>query len=186
MIRTRHILVTAGKIIPKKNFDLFVRVVHSLRKRGVEVTGVIIGDGPFREKIGKLIRSFDLDSYCLMTGFVPKYEDVLRYMSGASVYVYLEKNVPFGLTPLEAGSLGVPVVAFEGGGVEETIVDGENGRELPSNYDAGQIANLIEEMLSAPPGELNRMGQRGSEMASRWTWEKRYAHFSEIIADALG
>jgi glycosyltransferase involved in cell wall biosynthesis len=180
-IRSQHILVSTGKIIPKKNFDLFVQVVHRLRQREVDVTGVIVGDGPLRERVARLIRSLELEPYCLMTGFVSEYADVLRYMSGATLYVYLERDVPFGLTPLEAGSLGVPVVAFEGGGVEETVVDGENGRKLPAAYGAEEIADLIAGLLEGSAEELARMGDRAKEMVKRWTWGRAYDRFLEYL-----
>ena len=180
-IRSPYILVTAGKLIPKKNFDLFVRVIDRLRRDGVDVTGVIIGDGPFRERVARLIRSLDLASHCLMTGFVAAYDDVLRYMSGATIYVYLERNVPFGLTPLEASSLAVPVVAFEGGGVDETVVDGETGRTIPTHYDAEDIARLLADMLQHDRGMLRRWGERGAQVAVGWTWEQSYTRFVGLM-----
>lgn len=180
-IDTDHVLVTAGKIIPKKNFDIFVRVVGELRNRGLDVSGVIIGDGPLRSRIESLIASLGISEHCRMVGFVPDYEDVLRYMSGATVYLYLERKVPFGLTPLEAGSLGVPVVAFRGGGVEETVIDGENGRKLPSRYGPEEIADVLEEMLRAGPETLAAMGRRGREIAERWSWDASYDRFRTAL-----
>jgi phosphatidylinositol alpha-1,6-mannosyltransferase len=180
-IDTRHVLVTVGKLIPKKNFDMFVRVVKELRDRGRDVGGVIIGDGPLRDEIEGLIVRLGLEGRCLMTGFLREYEEVLRYMSGATIYMYLERNVPFGLTPVEAGSLGVPVVAYEGGGADETIVPGENGRKLPAGYGSEEIADVVEELLEAPEGVLAEMGDAGRTMAARWSWEAAYDRFLEGI-----
>lgn len=181
-VKTDQVLLTAGKLIPKKNFDMFVRVVHMLRRDGLDVTGVIIGDGPLRERILGLIRSLDLEGYCLMTGFVEAYDDVLRLMSGATIYVYLERNVPFGLTPLEAGSVGVPTVTFAGGGVEETIVDGENGCKLPIEYGAEEVAAAVGALLSGPAEELSRLGRNGRVHAQRWTWDRSYERFRKHVA----
>lgn len=173
-VESEHIILSAGKIIPKKNFDLFVQAVGVLRDRGLDVSGVIIGDGPFRGRIESLVQRMDLRQHCILTGFLPDHADVLRYMSGADVYVYLEPNVPFGLTPLEAGSLGVPVVAFEGGGVEETIRDGENGRKIASSCGPEEIADIVQELLLLSTEERRQMGNRGRQLAARWTWERSY------------
>lgn len=181
-----HVLVSVGKIVPKKNFDLFVRTVDLLRRSRIDVAGVIVGDGPLRARIADLIERLGLEEHCVMVGFVPEYRDVLRYMSGASVYVYLEKNVPFGLTPLEAGSLGVPVVAYRGGGVEETIVDGENGYKLSHNSGPEQIAAVVRDLLSRPPAERAKMGACGRRMAEHWTWTRAYDRFRRIIGGADG
>jgi glycosyltransferase involved in cell wall biosynthesis len=101
-------------------------------------------------------------------------------MSGATIYLYLERDVPFGLTPLEAGSVGAPVVAFEGGGVEETVIDGENGRKVPSSWGADEIAGLLLELLSSPE-TLKLMGDTGRRRALRWTWHGAYERFSQLI-----
>ena len=182
-IKTDHVLVTVGKLIPKKNMDIFVKVVHLLRQKGVDVSGVIIGDGPLSGSIEHLIRSLKLEPYCLMTGFVPEYEDVQRLLSGATVHVFLEKLVPFGLTPLEAGSLRVAVVAYEGGGVEETVVYGENGYKLPLHYGVEQIAEVLQGMLLGSPNLLRTMGRKGASMALNWTWDRAYDRFLGNIED---
>ena len=175
--------MTVGKLIPKKNMDLFVKVVHLLRQKRVDVSGVIIGDGPLSGSIEHLIRSLKLEPYCLMTGFVPEYEDVQRLLSGATVHVFLEKLVPFGLTPLEAGSLRVAVVAYEGGGVEETVVYGENGYKLPLHYGVEQIAEVLQGMLLGSPNLLRTMGRKGASMALNWTWDRAYDRFLGNIED---
>jgi glycosyltransferase involved in cell wall biosynthesis len=77
--------------------------------------------------------------------------------------------------------LGVPVVAFEGGGVEETVVDGENGRKLPAAYGAEEIADLIAGLLEGSAEELARMGDRAKEMVKRWTWGRAYDRFLEYL-----
>jgi glycosyltransferase involved in cell wall biosynthesis len=46
---------------------------------------------------------------------------------GAKAFVALAENEDFGITPVEAMAAGTPVLAFEGGGYRETVIDGVTG-----------------------------------------------------------
>lgn len=184
-IDSRQILVTAGKLIPKKNIPLFVEILAGLRSRGLDVAGVVVGDGPMRSEIELSIARHGLEEACLLAGFIPSYEDVLRIISGASLYLYLERRVPFGLTPIEAGAVGVPVVAFEGGGVEETVADGVNGWKIPEDWGAEQITELLASLLNEPD-KLLQQGREGRRMAAERTWSRSYADFAQLIESRAG
>lgn len=179
-VKSRHILVSAGKLIAKKNFPLFVEIVATLRKLGVDVSGVIIGAGPARRSIERAIARHSVRDACILAGHLADHQDVLRLISGASLYLYLERRVPFGLTPLEAGSVGVPVAAFAGGGVDETVVDGLNGHTLPEHWGATEIAGLLTRIL-ANPDALRRQGQEGRRMAAERSWSRSHDEFARWI-----
>lgn len=51
----------------------------------------------------------------------------LELMSGAKAYIFASEDEDFGITPVEAMSVGTPVIAYKSGGVKETVVDGETG-----------------------------------------------------------
>lgn len=45
----------------------------------------------------------------------------------AIAFLFCSKNEDFGITPIEAMTYGVPVIAFWGGGTKETIIEGKTG-----------------------------------------------------------
>jgi glycosyltransferase involved in cell wall biosynthesis len=45
----------------------------------------------------------------------------------AKGFIALARNEDFGITPVEAMAAGTPVIAFNGGGFKETVVDGKTG-----------------------------------------------------------
>jgi glycosyltransferase involved in cell wall biosynthesis len=47
--------------------------------------------------------------------------------AGAKGFIALAKDEDFGMTPVEAMAYGTPVIAFNGGGFKETVVDGVTG-----------------------------------------------------------
>ena len=50
-----------------------------------------------------------------------------RAYTGAVGFIALAKNEDFGITPVEAMAAGTPVIAFNGGGFRETVIDGKTG-----------------------------------------------------------
>ncbi|HET7099432.1 MAG TPA: glycosyltransferase [Patescibacteria group bacterium] len=61
-----------------------------------------------------------------MLGFVSD-EEKFILMAKAKAFVALAKNEDFGMTVVESQAAGTPVIAFNGGGFKETIVDGVTG-----------------------------------------------------------
>lgn len=54
-------------------------------------------------------------------------EEKFKLMAKAKGFVALARNEDFGMTVVEAHATGTPVIAFNGGGFKETIVEGVNG-----------------------------------------------------------
>ena len=67
--------------------------------------------------------------------------ELCSLIRGAVAVVSMAHSEPFGLTPIEAQSLGTPALFVDEGGFRETITDGVSGRLLPRNdYSAWHIA----------------------------------------------
>lgn len=54
-------------------------------------------------------------------------KEKLELMKGAKAYIFASYDEDFGITPVEAMSIGTPVIAYKSGGVQETVVDGKTG-----------------------------------------------------------
>ena len=70
---------------------------------------------------------------------------------------------PFGAAGLEAMRYGLPVVAFDAGGIGEWLRNGENGFLVPW-MDRAQFARRVEELLRDKP-LARQMGARGRHLA---------------------
>ena len=89
--------------------------------------------------------------------------DLVSLMRGARAIVSLAHKESFGLTPIEAFSVGTPPLFVDEGGFRDTIVDGENGRLL----DRGDTASWHSALEQASdPSTREGWSTRGRERIS--------------------
>ena len=111
--------VIVSALVPYKHVELAIEAA-AVRKRRL----VVIGGGPLlaslREQSGARA-GMDVT----LLGAVSR-EVIIDYVSRARSFI-LPGIEDFGITPLEAMALGTPVVALRGGGVLDSVVEGESG-----------------------------------------------------------
>jgi len=54
-------------------------------------------------------------------------EELVALYRGAKAFLALSTDEDFGITPVEAMLSGIPVIAYNGGGYRETVIDGKTG-----------------------------------------------------------
>jgi glycosyltransferase involved in cell wall biosynthesis len=168
----RNLIIYAGQIIRGKGVDV---LLESLALVQVPFECFIFGDGNHRSFCQKLARKLGLDGRARsdgaptrrvhFKGFVPQ-EDLKCYYREASLAVLSSLwPEPFGAVGLEAMRCGLPVVAFDAGGIGEWLKDGENGFLVPWMDRAG-FARRIEQLL-LDKTFARRMGERGLQLAAQ-------------------
>jgi mannosylfructose-phosphate synthase len=108
-----------------------------------------------------------------------------NYYAAADAYLFLERNVPFGMTVLEAAASGTPSITPRGGATTDTVVHEKTGFLVDESLSIPEIATCI---LSIVQSDSMRqaMKHQAKEHASKYTW-RRYAqqvHDSFIRATA--
>ncbi|MGH7559292.1 MAG: glycosyltransferase family 4 protein [Gemmatimonadota bacterium] len=118
------ILIFVGRLERAKRADRFVRVLARVGDTIPGTRGWIVGDGPLRRDIERLAHECGVSD---RTCFLGATDDVASLMNAADLLVVTSDTEGIPATVLEAGFLGVPVVATGVGGLPECIVDGETG-----------------------------------------------------------
>jgi alpha-1,3-rhamnosyl/mannosyltransferase len=93
-------------------------------------------------------------------------DDVPSLLAGAAVFAYPSRYEGFGLPPLEAMALGVPVVATATGAIPEVVKDAALLVE-PGDPDA--LAQAIDTVLH-DDDTRRRLIDRGRARAAGFTW----------------
>lgn len=111
----------------------------------------IAGDGPEKRKIKKYIHKRGLEQTVRLLGDISPNE-ITYYYQEADIFIFASQAETQGLVILEAMAGGCPVVAINASGIDDMIINGENGFKTRDNLNewSSQIIKVMEdEMLRA-------------------------------------
>jgi glycosyltransferase involved in cell wall biosynthesis len=148
-------LLNVARWQPHKGFRYLVDAVHLLQERGqfpADHRVVIIGKPAnreqelFREEIFAQMKSKGVFDRFV---FVESCSDsgLRAFYKRAITLVHPSTSEGFGLTLIEAMSMGTPVIACDASGPSEILDHGRYGCLVPKG-DAGKLADVIERILS--------------------------------------
>jgi len=153
-------IIFAGQIIRGKGVDFLLR---SLAKVRTPFRCEILGDGSHRGRCEKLTAELRLMERVHFHGYLsPALMDTF-YKDATVAAVSSVWPEPFGMTGIEAMRRGLPVVAFDVGGIREWLKDGENGYLVPPK-DCTQFATRMDQLLQDKP-LARRLGENGLRLA---------------------
>lgn len=157
----RNLIVYAGQIVRGKGVDV---LLESLARVTTPFECVIIGDGSHRHACEQLSDRLGLGERVRFTGFLPQ-AAIAGYYREASLSVMSSLwPEPFGATGIEAMRCGLPVVAFDAGGIREWLQDGVNGHLVPW-MDRSAFAACVDDLLG-DKAAARRLGENGRRLAS--------------------
>ena len=111
-----------GKLIPRKGWERMLEIQKHLIMDGISAKFYIIGDGPLREKLQKMISEYGLEDNVVFTGYKM---NPYAYLSRCIVAVCASKAEGFSTAAVESLMVGTPFCTIEVGGMYELL--GENG-----------------------------------------------------------
>lgn len=159
-----------GKLERNKGAGLLPEIFRALdtdqRRQvgGQPYTLVIAGSGSLQPDIERELAELGVRAQFLV--WAP-HDEVLRLMANCTVLLFpSEWGEPLSRVLLEAGALGVPIVAMPTGGTPDIISDGVNGALAAT---AEQFAHRLVRLL-ANPAERQRLGE-----AARRSTRERFA-----------
>jgi len=177
----RNLILFAGQIIRGKGVDILMR---ALAKVSVPFECEIFGDGHHRRYCEQLCAKLGLSKRVRFRGFVAQEQMESSYLEATVLAVSSVWPEPFGLVGPEAMRYGLPVVAFDSGGIAEWLRNGENGFLVPW-MDTDQFATRLQELL-CNKGLARQMGLRGRERVHReYAAPAQVARLETLFRDVL-
>jgi glycosyltransferase involved in cell wall biosynthesis len=159
------LVLYAGRHIPEKGVPAIVPAIALARRSLPALRAVILGDGPDRPEVLRLVAELGLDEAVEVPGFVAT-ETAEELMGRALCMLLPSRREGYGLVVIEAAARGTPsvVVAGPDNAAVELVTEGENGFIAPS----------------ASPGDLAqsivRVHEQGSALRnSTAAWFERHA-----------
>ena len=164
-----------GQLIRGKGADLMIPALARLK---VPFLCTVAGDGKDRAMLENMVKQYDLSNKVKFTGFVSEPENLWQ---GHDVFCFpVRWQEPFGLVGLEAMAHGIPVVAFDRGGVKEWLNDPQTGFAIPEYGDLETAFTLLAEN----PEMLQIMGKCGKKTAEEKFSERSFLEkFTSLLQE---
>jgi glycosyltransferase involved in cell wall biosynthesis len=127
------LVVFAGRHIPEKRVGAIPSAIAQARASLPELRAAILGDGPERPEVLRLVGALGLGEHIDVPGFVST-ETVEDFLGRALCLLLPSRREGYGMVVIEAAARGTPslVVAAPDNAAVELISEGENGFVVPS------------------------------------------------------
>lgn len=152
------LLGIVGRLDPDKGQEDTLAAFARIAQHFPTAYLVIVGDGPRRTSLALQAAQLQLADRVVITGYRT---DVPRLLDAMDVFAHPSRREPFGLAIAEASAAGLPVVAYDEGGIPEIVSQSETGLLAPAG-DIEDLARCLERLL-ADPALAQGMGARGKE-----------------------
>lgn len=178
------VIGTASALRPVKKIDDFIRLVERLARENPRVAGLIAG--PVRPGdegyLAQLLAQIDAAQLGSRLQWLKRVDPIEPFYHACDIFVSTSEYETFGNSVCEAMACRRPVVAYQGGSVQEVV--GDAGRVV----ETGDLENLIAETrrLVDDGAQQRELGERGRRrVESLFNPEQSLAQVLEIYDQLL-
>ena len=152
-------LLFVGRLTTQKGIEGLIDAMARMRNRA---TLDVVGDGTLADKLASRVRELGIGDRVNWLGQLsqPRLVDLYRR---ATALVVPSIDEGLGLVAIEAQLCETPVVAYESGGLTETVQHDRTGILVPPG-DLGALATALDSLLDAPE-RASEMGRAGRMVA---------------------
>jgi glycosyltransferase involved in cell wall biosynthesis len=179
----KPVVLFVGSLIPRKGLPFLVEAAKKIVKQQADTKFVIVGDGPLKSQLMSNLDKANLSgNFTFLSGLT---EDALAAVYNcADVFVLPSIQEGQGIVLLEAQAAAKPVVAFDVGGVNEAVLDGETGL-LVNRGNSDELADALLKLLS-DESLREKMGARGRRFVmDNFTWDVCAERMLAVYREAL-
>jgi glycosyltransferase involved in cell wall biosynthesis len=144
-----------GRITQIKRPDRFLDVVAEVKSRGIDLNFIVAGAGELLQYCQERSKAENLP-----VTFLGWREDIEVVLAAADFVLLTSDNEGTPLSLIQAGMVGIPVVATNVGSTNEIVVNGETG--LLTDLSIDQLANAVAKVVTDSALRA-KMGAAGKE-----------------------
>jgi glycosyltransferase involved in cell wall biosynthesis len=179
-------LVFVGRLVPYKGADMLLEAAAELVRAG-RVTVTLIGDGPERGKLEKLVEDQQLADGVTLVGWV-EHEQLAGALAEHDVFAFPSIREFGGAVVLEAMAVGLVPVVCDYGGPGELVTDA-TGYRLPMTSRKGIVEALKAALtqIADDPAALEPMAAAAQRrVEANFTWSAKARQVAEVYSWVLG
>ena len=179
-------ILCVGRLVKRKGQDKLIKALPEIKDEFPNVRLLLVGEGPLRKKLSKLVKKLQLEDNVIFTGRV-SYEELPKYFRVGDIFAMPARTRNFGLEVeglgivyLEASATGLPVIVGSSGGAPDALIQGETGYVVDGR-NVEEIARQISYLIRDPES-AKRLGAKGRDwIESNWSWQLWGEKFSEVL-----
>jgi phosphatidyl-myo-inositol dimannoside synthase len=174
-VEGKTILLTVGRLVPRKGVAWFVKEVMPCLDDSYVY--IIVGNGPDFERISSLVGQCRLEGRVFLLGRVTA-EMRNRLFQASDMFIMPNVEVDgdvegFGIAAIEAGCCGLPVVASDVQGLKDAVLHGRTGFRV----EAGNTEGFVDRIKKM---DLDRGAVR-SCVIEAFDWERVSQRYEEVL-----
>src|SRR5579883_122438 len=167
---TAVVILSVGKFVKRKGFDLIIEALTPLLTLGLDVHYVLCGNGSYEPELYSLARRLRVERRVHFAGYVPD-QKLAGYYAACDIVAMLtldDHNLDsLGMVFQEAGYFGKPVITSYFGGFTDLIRHEENGI-MVNLYPGNEILQAFRR-LCQDKQLREQLGRTGKALANRRT-----------------
>jgi 1,2-diacylglycerol 3-alpha-glucosyltransferase len=188
--------LASARFVEKKNLPTLIRAYAEYRQRS-EVRDrksdishqhspwdlVVLGDGPLKTDLCRLISDLRLNEHVHLPGFKP-HDELPVYYALANALVHASTTEQWGLVVNEAKASGLPVIVSNRCGCAPELVSGNGFTFDPTSE--GELTARLLEMASLSDEERKRLGDNSYRIAANFAPERFGEGLERAASVAMG
>ena len=171
------------RLTPHKQLDHLVQAVPELLRRWPDLHVDIAGTGPAHDSLLARVRQLGLEQTVSLPGRVSE-QAKNDLLSRAWLTVAPSLAEGWGLTVLEANTVGTPAVAYDVPGLRDAVRDGVTGWLVPAGEGlATSVTAALEELEN--PAQRQRYADHARAWAARFSWDASAERLARVLLSEI-
>ncbi len=182
---TTPVILTAAMFrddVKTQGLSWMIKTCKRLVDKGLTFRLIIAGSGKKEKELKTLAQKY-IPGYFKFVGKISR-KDMYSFYSSGDIFAFPGIRESLGMVFLEAQSCGLPVVAFDNGGIPEVVKNSKTGFLVPM-YDRKAFINAIEKlMVKNGPGKqmcINAVNY----IRNTHDIDQNYLDFEKILIQAV-
>jgi glycosyltransferase involved in cell wall biosynthesis len=179
-----NLVLWVGRFVPEKGLEHLIKAAKIVASKKNNVKFLLIGYGPLKNKIMQLAAEYGLLGVSVYFSDSMSRDEISKIMRKAAFLAFpsLKEGMP--LSVLEALACGLPIIGFNVSGLNELVVNGENGLLVqPRNNEA--LANAIICLLN-DKALRTKLSDRARQLAvEKYQWPTVLSALENVYDEAI-
>lgn len=181
-LKDEYVIITTSRLVYKNGIDTLIEAIAEIKSKMFNVKCLIIGDGPERKALQKLVVKCQMSNAVLFLGQISQ-KDLPLYLKVSDIFVRPSRSEGLGSSFLEAMAAGVPVIGTPVGGITDFLKDSQTGLYAKVG-DPKDLAEKIRQLLTNPELRKKIIANGQSLVQENYSWN-RIARLFKNIFDKL-